>query len=224
MQYVYRTETLFVVVKPAGMAVQTQSDGQTTVVDAVRSETGYHDIQPVHRIDQPVAGLVILARPPALTHLHGAFADAQVERRYLAVIEGLHAIEPRTVVHWLVDDDRHTAHAYQSPPPHAPSAQKASLELRPLGQTRHHTALIVTLHTGRHHQIRAQLAAEIAPIVGDARYGARRSTQDRSIALLAWQLAVGPPALESHHRWVAPFPESSLWRAVAELPALAAYL
>lgn len=214
---VFLDSWLVIVAKYAGEAVQTRDKRRKTVVTEVRERFSESKIQPVHRIDQPVSGTVVLARTAsAFSFLQAAFASGEVDRRYLAVVD--HPPEPvdGTLEDFLLvpDGENRAGRRSRIVESGTPGARSARLTYRTLGFTDHHTILLVELDTGRHHQIRAQLAHRGWHVVGDALYGARRPMRDRSIALHAWYVSVPHPFFRERITCSAPLPDSALWRGV----------
>lgn len=211
----YRDSTMIVVSKHAGQPVQSRK----TEVESVPHEwhrklyrKGSPPLQAVHRIDQPVSGAVVLASErEAIPFLFDLFRNGRVRREYLAVVDRAPP-EAEGELHDRITTDSRTNRSRIDP-----QGKRATLSYRTLGRTEHHHVLLVTLGTGRHHQIRVQLAAHGMHVVGDARYGARRPLRDRSIALHAWRVTVPSPYTAIPVGITAPLPHSSLWRAVADL-------
>ena len=188
---------------------------------------------PVHRLDIPVSGCLLLARnPEAAAFLSAAFAghDGQVEKRYWAILEK----PPQDVafpssgelVHWL-SENRKANKSYAFPytanegPPIMKGRRirlkKAILRYRLIGEGDHYLFMEIDLITGRHHQIRSQLAAMGLHIKGDLKYGARRSEKAGGIRLHAYSLAFPNPLdPDKTIRVKAPPPVmDSLWTAYA---------
>jgi 23S rRNA pseudouridine1911/1915/1917 synthase len=185
------------VVKPAGLLVQGDSTGDTTALELAKSYIKEKHGKPgkvflglVHRIDRPVSGIVVFARTSkAASRLARAFHDRRVDKRYLAVVSGeLPLVEDRLEGYMVRDKTKsrlvHTG---------APGAKAVSLTYRVLDTEGPFSLVEVTPLTGRHHQIRVQLAAEGAPIAGDMKYGASEALPDRAIALHAAGLRLPHP-------------------------------
>jgi 23S rRNA pseudouridine1911/1915/1917 synthase len=191
------------------------------------------DIFPVHRLDVPVSGCLLLARTPeAAAFLGSAFAshDNRVEKKYWAVVEKPmmeKALLPDgELVHWLgVNSKTNKAFALApdaisgaSPSSKHEALKKAILRYKIIGQGDHYLFLEIDLVTGRHHQIRAQLAALGLHIKGDLKYGARRSEKSGGIRLHAYSLAFPNPLnpVEVIRVKAQPPVMDSLWTAFAE--------
>ena len=187
---------------------------------------------PVHRLDTPVSGCLLLARnPEAAAFLGAAFAghDARVVKRYWAIIEkplAANALPPSgELVHWLSENRKanksFAAEAGEGPPSlkrRRGRLKKAILRYRLAGEGDHYLFMEIDLVTGRHHQIRAQLAAVGLHIKGDLKYGARRSEKAGGIRLHARSLTF-PNPLENDETITVTAPPpvmDSLWTALAE--------
>jgi 23S rRNA pseudouridine1911/1915/1917 synthase len=190
-------------------------------------------LEPVHRLDVPVSGCLLLARKPeAAAFLGAAFArrDSRIEKKYWAIIEkptGENILpEKGELVHWLgVNSKTNKAFALPADTESETSTtvkhkglKKAILRYRIVGQGDHYLFLEIDLVTGRHHQIRAQLAALGLHIKGDLKYGARRSEKSGGIRLHAYSLAFPNPfnSVEIIHVKAQPPVMDSLWTAFAE--------
>ena len=198
----------------------------------------------VHRLDTPVSGCLLLARTPeAAAFLCAAFArhNGDVEKHYWAIVEKpaspVRLPAGGELVHWLYEDKKanksfavpvFTETGTESLPPRHGHVKpvKAVLRCRVKGQGQHYLFVEIDLVTGRHHQIRAQLAALGLHIKGDLKYGARRSEKGGGIRLHAYSLAfpnplnpgekikvnAPPPLTQPHH-------PDALWEAFAEAAA-----
>jgi len=151
----------------------------------------------VHRLDVPVTGCALFARnPQALAFLNDCFAQALARKTYWAIVEkpeeGLSNLARQgELVHWIAVDSRHNksyAHLEERP-----DRKQAVLRYRIVGEGDHYLFLEIELITGRHHQIRAQLAALGLHIKGDLKYGSRRSEKNGGIRLHARSLAFPDP-------------------------------
>ena len=156
---------------------------------------------PVHRLDVPVSGCQLLAKTvEAAAFLGAAFAshDSRVEKRYWAIVEKpVGSIKPEVeLVHWInIDKKANKSFAY--PTKQNPMSKKAVMRYRVAGEGKHYLFLGIDLVTGRHHQIRAQLAAIGLHVKGDLKYGARRSEKGGGIRLHAYSLAFPNPVSQA---------------------------
>ena len=202
---------LLVVSKPAGMLVQGDATGDADLVTLAKAylkrrfdKPGRVFVGLVHRLDRPTSGVVVLARTSkAASRLSDQFRRRAVEKRYLAVVGGRLEGAGRRV-DWLAAGGGGVAVAAES----APGAKRAALAWRSLARDGGRTLVEVGLETGRKHQIRVQLAALGAPIVGDIRYnGAAEPFADgRGIALHAYRLAFEHPTRREPLAFTAPPP------------------
>jgi 23S rRNA pseudouridine1911/1915/1917 synthase len=164
----------------------------------------------IHRLDRPVSGVVLFARTgKALTRMNEQFRDRKTVKKYWAVVRESPPEEEGHLVHYLVRNrEKNKSFAY---PEEVKNAKKAELLYRVVGSSRSYFFLEITLLTGRHHQIRAQLAAIGCPIRGDLKYGYPRSDPDGGIHLHARELQFIHPVRKEEVRIVAPPPEDVLW-------------
>jgi 23S rRNA pseudouridine1911/1915/1917 synthase len=214
---IYRNNQLIAFNKPAGMPTQSDPSGDPALLDLARTYTkGY--VQVLHRLDRPTSGAVLFARrDTALESLNEQFRTRKVRKTYLAIVEQRPEQDSGTLVHYLEKGGQNRAVARETA---SPGSQRAELDYRYLmGSDRYHL-LEIDLRTGRHHQIRAQLAAIGSPVRGDLKYGARRSRRGGGIDLHAWKLAFDHPISGATEEIVAPLPSTNLWQYfAAQLPA-----
>lgn len=199
--------------KPAGIAVQHQDQEELSLEQAL-SAYAQCDLHTINRIDQPVSGLVLLAKSsPSAAQLHAALSEPTAHKTYLALVDKGTYPAADTLQHHLVKKGAKAfiADAKQG------SAKLATLHYRTLAALDRYTLLEVTTETGRFHQIRAQLAHISAHIKGDVKYGSRRGNRDRSIHLHAWKMAYHDPIANQAVEWVAPPPShDNLWKAAMD--------
>ncbi len=164
----------------------------------------------VHRLDQPVTGVVLFAKnPESLARMSGLFREGKMRKIYWAVIDAAPPSPEGTLEHHLVFNRRQNkVYAARSP---GKETKKASLRYRLLGRSERYFFLEVELLTGRHHQIRAQLAAVGCHVKGDLKYGSARSNPGGGIHLHARSLAFTDPKTGKEILVTAPPPEDVLW-------------
>ena len=232
MKVVYEDNHIIIVYKESGEIVQGDKTGDVPLSDTVKAyikeryqKPGEVFLGVVHRLDRPVSGLVVFARTSkALTRLNKMFAEGQVHKTYWAIVEmrneshSTFNIQHSTfseITHWLVRNEKQNkSYAYDHEVPHS---KKAILRYRPIAQSDRYTLLEVNLLTGRHHQIRCQLAALGMPIKGDLKYGARRSNPDGSISLLSHRVEFIHPVSKEKIVLESPLPEDNLWQTLKKL-------
>lgn len=200
---IYEDADIAVVHKPAGLASQVTASGNNSI-----SNTLPETWQPVHRLDQRVSGLVLFAKNTAsFTILSKAFADRQVTKKYRAVVANQPLQASATLIHWLLKDGKQQkVKAFSKAVAHSVEAQLSYILVQ--SSLKYHL-LDITLLTGRFHQIRAQLAAINCAIVGDVKYGYKRTTPDGSIFLQSYYLAFVHPTTQAPLQFEIDMPE--LW-------------
>lgn len=225
MQVIYEDNHIIVVNKESGEIVQGDKTGDTPLSELVKQyikekyqKPGEVFLGVVHRLDRPVSGLVVFARTSkALSRLNKMFAEGQVHKTYWAMVESLPTGTGKgegLLTHWLTRNEQQNksyAHDHE-----VPGSKKAVLRYRQLAQGDRYSLVEVELMTGRHHQIRCQLAAIGSPIRGDLKYGARRSNPDGSISLLARRIEFVHPVSQEPICLEAPLPGDPLWKRILE--------
>jgi len=230
MEIVYEDNHVIIVAKRSGEIVQGDKTGDTPLSELVKqyikekyAKPGEVFLGVVHRHDRPVAGVVVMARTSkALARLNRMFAQGEVHKTYWAVVDR-QADEPgggqpgewQRLEHWIVRNEKQNkSYAYAQ---EKPGAKRAELRYRRLCSSERYTLLEVQLMTGRHHQIRCQLAAIGRPIKGDLKYGSRRSNGDGSISLLARRVEFVHPVSQLPIVAQAPVPALQPWPALEAL-------
>lgn len=230
MEVLYEDNHIIVVNKAAGEIVQGDKTGDKTLADAVKSyikqkydKPGEVFLGTVHRLDRPVSGIVVYARTSkALSRLNEMFRVGKVHKTYHAITSKtplprsgqpqLQLDKPTNLVHYLTRNERQNkayAHLHETA-----GSKRASLDATILRQGDNTQLVEVNLHTGRHHQIRCQLATVGYPIRGDLKYGAPRSNPDGSICLHARHIEFVHPVSKLPISITAPYPTTlSLWKA-----------
>lgn len=171
-----------------------------------------------HRVDRPVSGVVIFARTSkALTRLNKMFQEheREITKIYWAIVGNLPAEDHAVLTHHLVRDaEKNKSRAYNQP---KPGSKEATLEYRLLGSSQRYYLLEVKLYTGRHHQIRCQLAKIGCPIKGDLKYGFPRSNENGGISLHARSIGFRHPVTREMLTITATPPlEDNLWKLFYE--------
>ncbi|MBO5467707.1 MAG: RNA pseudouridine synthase [Prevotella sp.] len=222
MRVVYEDNHIIVVYKESGEIVQGDKTGDTPLSDIVKDyikekyqKPGNVFLGVVHRLDRPVSGLVVFARTSkALSRLNEMFRTGDVHKTYWAITKEQPAELEGRLEHWLVRNEKQNkSYAYTR---EKPGAKKAILEYKVIGRTDNYNLLEVRLLTGRHHQIRCQLAAMGCPIKGDLKYGARRSNPDGSISLLSRRVQFVHPVSKQLIDIVSPVPDDNLWQDISK--------
>lgn len=215
----YEDNHLIVVNKHAGDPVQPDPTGCTALEGEIKDFLKMRDAKAgnvflgvVHRIDRPVSGAVLFAKTSkALVRLNEMLRNGQFVKRYWAITEEMPRPEEGELHHWLMRDGKsNRSHVYNSP---KGDAKEARLRYGLLCRSDRYSLLEIDLLTGRHHQIRAQLAKIGCPIKGDLKYGAKRSNHDGGISLHSRSIGFVHPVRKEPLNIVAPVPQSdNLWR------------
>lgn len=223
MQVIYEDNHIIVVYKESGEIVQADRSGDVPLSDIVKqwlkekyAKPGNVFLGVVHRLDRPVAGLVIFAKTSkALTRLNDMFRNGEVHKTYWALVKNPPPFEEATLTNWLVrNTQQNKSYAYDWEVEHA---KKSILKYKVLGHSEYYTLLEINLMTGRHHQIRTQLSHMGCPIKGDLKYGAQRSNPDGSISLLSHKVAFIHPVSKETIQLTSPLPNDPTWDAFRAL-------
>ncbi len=218
MQVVYEDNHIIIVYKESGEIVQGDKTGDEPLSEMVRQylkekyqKPGNVFLGVVHRLDRPVSGLVLFARTgKALTRLNEMFRKGEVHKTYWAITRRAPRVSEGTLHHWLLRNERQNkSYAYDH---EVPGSKEALLRYRLIGHSERYFLLEVNLLTGRHHQIRCQLAAMGCTIRGDLKYGDKRSNPDGSISLLARHVEFVHPVSKKIVAVDSPLPHDALWQ------------
>ncbi len=219
----YEDNHLIVINKLCGEIVQGDKTGDPSMIETIRAFIKERDAKPgnvfleaIHRIDRPVSGLVVFAKTSkGLSRMNKLFHDGEVCKMYWAIVGNLPPQNTQLLKHYIVrNPEKNKSFAYTEP---KPNRKEARLTYTVLGTTGRYYLLQVELHTGRHHQIRAQLAKIGLPIRGDLKYGAPRSNPDGGINLHAYSLTFTHPVTNEPIKIVAPPPNDTLWNACCDI-------
>ncbi|MBM6993364.1 MAG: RNA pseudouridine synthase [Prevotella sp.] len=222
MKVVYEDNHLIIVYKESGEIVQGDKTGDVPLSETVKAyiKEKYHKpgnvfLGVVHRLDRPVAGLVVFARTSkALPRLNEMFRKGDIHKTYWAITKNVPQLPMGTLRHWLVRNEKQNkSYAYDH---EVPNSKLAELNYQLIGQSDNYCLLEVQLLTGRHHQIRCQLAQMGCPIKGDLKYGAKRSNPDGSISLLSHRVEFVHPVSKELIKIESPLPEEPLWQDISE--------
>ncbi len=226
MDIIYEDNHIIIVNKAPGEIVQGDKTGDKPLSEMVKAyikeayaKPGEVFLGVVHRLDRPVGGLVVFARTSkALTRMNDLFKKGEVKKTYWAIVPigketdsrpPLH--QPIQLEHWLVRNEKQNkSYAYDK---EVPKSKKAVLDYQFIGTGDRYGLVEVNLHTGRHHQIRCQLAKVGFPIKGDLKYGAKRSNPDGSISLIARSVEFVHPVSKKLIHVEAPLPDG-LWKSL----------
>ncbi|MBE6283736.1 MAG: RluA family pseudouridine synthase [Mediterranea massiliensis] len=214
MTVVYEDNHIIIVNKTASEIVQGDKTGDTPLSETVKEylkekyqKPGNVFIGVTHRLDRPVSGLVLFAKTSkALSRLNEMFKRGEVKKTYWAVVKNRPAQEEGTLSHWMVRNEKQNkSYAYDK---EKPGSKHAILDYRLIAASDNYFLLEVDLKTGRHHQIRCQLAKMGCPIKGDLKYGFARSNPDGSICLHARRISFIHPVSKEQITVEAPLPSS----------------
>lgn len=220
LQVIYEDNHLIVINKRSGDIVQGDKTGDVPLSEVVKDyiakkydKPGAVFLGTVHRLDRPTSGIVIFARTSkALPRLNKMFSERQTQKTYWALVKNPPPAESGTLTHYLKRNPKQNksyAHIKE-----VPESKKAILDYRVIKKLKTFYLLEIDLHTGRHHQIRAQLTAIGCPIKGDLKYGFDRSNKGGSISLLARKLTITHPVKKEEITFIADVPEEDpVWAA-----------
>jgi len=220
LQILHEDNHILVVNKRVGDIVQGDKTGDKPLSEIVKeyikekyNKPGDVFLGVVHRLDRPTTGIVVFARTSkALTRLNDLFKNRETQKTYWAIVKNKPEKEAAALEHFLVRNEKNnTSKAYLK---EVPGSKKAILEYRIIASLDNYFVLEIDLQTGRHHQIRAQLAAIGCPIKGDLKYGFDRSNPDGGICLHARRLTLVHPVSREKTTFTAPVPNDSIWNSI----------
>ena len=217
MNVLYEDNHIIVINKRAGEIVQGDKTGDASLCDTLKqflkekyNKPGNVFVGLPHRLDRPVSGIVIFAKTSkALERLNEMFRDGKVDKRYWAITKELPDDHEKELTHWIVRNEKmNKSFAHNK---EVKNSKKAILRYKVKASSRMYNLIEVELLTGRHHQIRCQLAAIGCPIKGDLKYGAKRSNPDGSICLHARKVNFIHPVSKQEINITAPYPTLPVW-------------
>ena len=227
MTVLYEDNHIIAVNKTCNEIVQGDKTGDTPLSEMVKAyikvkynKPGEVFLGVPHRLDRPTSGVVLFARTSkALTRLNDMFKEKSfspkddLRKTYWAIVQGAPKQPEARLENWLVRNEQLNKSFIAKPG--AKDAKLAVLTYKTLARGEHYTLLEINLQTGRHHQIRCQLAAIGCPVKGDLKYGAKRSNPDGGISLHARKIEFIHPVSKQPICITAPVPEDSLWQQLA---------
>lgn len=223
MEVVYEDNHIIVVNKSSSEIVQGDKTGDESLSDTIKqylkekyAKPGNVFLGVVHRLDRPVSGLVVFAKTSkALARLNEMFRNGEVKKIYWAIVKQRPEVEEGELMHYLVRNEKQNkSYAYDR---EVKDSKKAVLHYRLIGCSQNYSLLEVELKTGRHHQIRCQLAKIGCPIKGDLKYGFPRSNPDGSISLVARRISFIHPVSKKPIELTAPLPSDNLWKCFTDI-------
>lgn len=222
MEVLYEDNHIIAVNKTCKEIVQGDKTGDVPLSEIVKAyiKDKYHKPGEVflgvtHRLDRPTSGVVLFARTSkALARLNAMFqSHEQIRKTYWAIVQGAPKLPEARLENYLIRNEAQNKSYIAKPG--SKDAKQAILTYKTLTVGEHYSLLEINLETGRHHQIRCQLAAIGCPIKGDLKYGAKRSNPDGGICLHARQIAFEHPVSHEQIMITAPTPDDNLWKALA---------
>ncbi len=214
----YEDNHILVFNKVPGEIVQGDKTGDECLAETLKTYIAWRDSKPgkvylgiPHRLDRPVSGIVVFAKTSkALSRLSEMFRTGDMHKTYWALCCGAPANEAGELTDWLVRNEKINKSFISKPG--ATGAKEARLRYRLIGKTDRYSLISVQLLTGRHHQIRCQLAAMGCVIKGDLKYGAPRSNPDGGICLHSREIRFIHPVKKEEMTLLAPPPSS--WKGL----------
>ena len=217
-EILYEDNHIIIVNKRSSDLVQGDSTGDKPLDSIIRgyirekySKPGEVFLGVVHRLDRPVSGCVVYARTSkALSRLSELFRSREVRKIYWAIVTARPPSEEGTLRNYLKKNEKQNkSYVYDT---EVKGSKPAELSYRLLARSDSYYLLEVDLHTGRHHQIRAQLAAAGCPVKGDLKYGARRSNEGGGISLHSRRISFTHPVRKTEISAEAPLPDDPIWK------------
>jgi Pseudouridylate synthases, 23S RNA-specific len=218
MKVIYEDNHIIAVSKTCSEIVQGDKTGDKPLSEIVKeyikekyNKPGNVFLGVTHRLDRPVSGLVLFARTSkALTRMNELFREGKIKKTYWAIVKNKPPYTEGELTHYLVRNEKQNkSYAYDT---EKPNSKKAILGYRLIGASDNYYLLEIDLKTGRHHQIRCQLAKMGCPIKGDLKYGFPRSNPDGGISLHSRKASFIHPVTKEEIEIEAPLPSDKLWR------------
>jgi 23S rRNA pseudouridine1911/1915/1917 synthase len=219
LEVLFEDNHLLIVNKKSGDIVQGDKTGDKPLSDVVKeyikekyNKPGEVFLGVVHRLDRPTSGIIIFARTSkALERLNKMLRERTISKTYWAVVKNTPLKEKDSLIHFLKKNPKNNKSTVFTKETDA--SKKAILHYSVIKKLDNYSLLKIDLETGRHHQIRAQLAYIGSPIKGDLKYGASRSNKDGSIHLHARKILFTHPVSKENISVLAPIPNETIWNA-----------
>lgn len=216
-EIIYEDNHIIAVYKKSSDLAQGDKTGDSSLDNEIKKyvstkykKTGEVFLGVVHRLDRPVSGVILYARTSkALERLNEMFRQKQVKKTYLAIVKERPPEDEATITHFLKKNEKQNkSYAYDA---EVKGSKEASLTYRLKARSEKYYMVEIELHTGRHHQIRAQMSKIGCPIKGDLKYGFPRSNEDGGISLFARKLEFIHPVKKEPLTITAHVPEGDIW-------------
>ena len=220
LQILHEDNHIIVINKRVGDIVQGDKTGDKPLSEIVKEyikdkyeKPGEVFLGVVHRLDRHTTGIVVFAKTSkALERLNKMFSERETSKTYWAIVKNKPPKNEDNLVHYLKRNEKNnTSKAHLK---EVPESKKAYLDYKIIKELNNYFALEINLHTGRHHQIRAQLSAIGSPIKGDLKYGFDRSNPDGGIHLHARKLSFIHPVSKENIEIIAPTPSDAIWNSI----------
>lgn len=220
MTVLYEDNHIIIVNKTTSEIVQGDKTGDKPLSEIVKewlkekyNKPGNVFCGVTHRLDRPVSGIVVFAKTSkALSRMNEMFKNKDVKKTYWAIVKNTPKQPVGTLKHYLIKNEKQNkSYAHNT---EKPGSKLAILHYKLIAHSDKYNLLEVDLETGRHHQIRVQLAQMGCPIKGDLKYGSERSNADGGISLHARKISFIHPVSKELIEVVAPLPDDNLWTAL----------
>ena len=217
MEILYEDNHLIIINKTCNEIVQSDKTGDTPLTETIKeylkekyAKPGNVFIGVIHRIDRPVTGIVVFAKTSkALSRMNDMFRVRNLKKSYWAIVKNTPPEPEMTLTHYLIRNEKQNkSYAYDEP---VETSKKSVLSFKMIAQSDNYNLLEVDLQTGRHHQIRCQLAKIGCPIKGDIKYGFPRTNKDGGIGLHARSIEFIHPVSKLPVKITAHVPDDTLW-------------
>jgi 23S rRNA pseudouridine1911/1915/1917 synthase len=216
-EILYEDNHIIAINKKPSQIVQSDKTGDEPLIELLKNFIKNRDDKPgdvflrvVHRLDRPVGGVIIFAKTSkAVSRLNDMFRSGEIHKTYLAIVKNAPPKDHDFLTHYLFrNEERNKSYAYPFP---KKNTKEARLEYTVIARSDNYILLKIRLFTGRHHQIRSQLAAIGCPVKGDLKYGFDRSNSDASISLVAYSISFVHPVKQETVSITAPLPNTDIW-------------